>query len=242
MPYEVNQGPVDVLTPENCVVLLIDHQVGLANWIRDQSPAEFRNAVLGLAGTARTLGIPTILTTSRDFGPNGQILPELRAMFPEVPVIRRTGTINAYRWPEFRAALEASGRKKVIIAGVSSTTCLQFPALDMVANGYEVYAAIDASGSESQIAREAAIATLSTRGIQIRTWFSLAAELIADWRRDEANGWPLATGPVRAHEVAWGHLLDIATDYAMGRMAPPDGFVEGDETATPRPGLVGAAS
>ena len=241
MPYEVNEGPVEVLTPGNCVVLLIDHQVGLADWIRDQSPVEFKNAVLGLAGTAKTLGIPTILTTSRDFGPNGQILPELRALFPEVPVIRRTGTINAYRWPEFRAALEASGRKKAIIAGVSTTTCLQFPALDMVADGYEVYAAIDASGSESQIAREAAIATLSTRGIHIRTWFSLAAELIADWRRDEAKGWPLATGPVREHEIAWGHLLDIATDYAMGRMTPPDGFVEGDESATPRPELVGAA-
>jgi nicotinamidase-related amidase len=92
-------------------------------------------------------------------------------------VIRRTGTVNAYRWPEFRTALEATGRKKVIIAGVSSATCLRFPALDMVADGYEVYAAIDASGSESQIAREAAIATLSTRRVPIRVWFSLAAEL-----------------------------------------------------------------
>lgn len=82
-------------------MVLIDHQVGLADWIRDQSPVEFKNAVLGLAGTAKTLGIPTILTTSRDFGPNCQIFPELRAMFPEVLVIRRTGTINAYRWPEF---------------------------------------------------------------------------------------------------------------------------------------------
>ena len=231
-----------MLTPENSVVLLIDHQVGLANWIRDQSPAEFKNAVLGLAGTAKTLGIPTILATSRDFGPNGQIFPELRELFPDVPVIRRTGTINAYRWPAFRAALEATGRRKVIIAGVSSTTCLQFPALDMVADGYDVYAVIDASGSESQIAREAAIATLSTRGVQIRTWFSLAAELIADWRRDEAKGWPLAAGPVREHEVAWGHLLDTATDYAMGRMTPPDGFVEGDESATPQPAFAEAGS
>jgi nicotinamidase-related amidase len=242
MAFRVNEGPVEVLTPENCVVLLIDHQVGLANWIRDQSAAEFKNAVLGLAGTAKTLGIPTILTTSRDFGPNGQILPELRAMFPEVAVIRRTGTINAYRWPEFRAALEATGRRKAIIAGVSSTTCLQFPALDMLADGYEVYAAIDASGSESQIAREAAVATLSSRGIQIRTWFSLAAELIADWRRDEAKGWPLGAGPVREHEVAWGHLLDTSVDYATGRMTPPAGFVEGDESATPEPELVGAGS
>jgi nicotinamidase-related amidase len=242
MSYAVNEGPADVLSPENSVLLLIDHQVGLANWIRDQSPVEFKNAVLGLAGTAKTLGIPTILTTSRDFGPNGQLLPELREMFPDVPVIRRTGTINAYRWPEFRAAVEATGRRKVIIAGVSSTTCLQFPALDMVADGYEVYGAIDASGSESQIAREAAIATLSTRGVQIRTWFSLAAELIADWRRDEANGWPLAAGPVREHEVAWGHLLDTATDYATGRMTPPDGFAEGDESATPQPRIAGAVS
>lgn len=233
MSYDVNEGPVDTLSPDNAVVLMIDHQVGLANWIRDQSPVEFKNAVLGLAGTARTLGIPTILTTSRDFGPNGQILPELAALFPDVEVIRRTGTINAYRWPLFRAALEATGRRKVIIAGVSTTTCLQFPALDLLADGYDVYAVIDASGSESMIAREAAVATLSARGAQIRTWFSVAAELVADWRRDEAAGWPLGAGPVREHEVAWGHLLDTSMDYAMGRMTPPDGFVAGDERATP---------
>lgn len=233
MSIDVNEGPAKTLTPDNAVLLMVDHQVGLANWIRDQSPVEFKNAVLGLAGTAKALGIPTILTTSRDFGPNGQILPELKALFPDVPVIRRTGTINAYRWPEFRAALEATGRRKVIIAGVSTTTCLQFPALDMVLDGYDVYAAIDASGSESHIAREAAIATLSTRGVQIRTWFSLAAELVADWRRDEAAGWPFAATTVREHEVAWGHLLDTSMDYAMGRMTPPDGFVAGDESATP---------
>ncbi|MBV8955683.1 MAG: isochorismatase family protein [Solirubrobacterales bacterium] len=234
MPYPVNEGPAETLTPENSVVLFIDHQLGLANWIRDQSPLEFKNAVLGLAGTAKTLGIPTILTTSRDFGPNGQILPELKALFPDVSIIRRTVTINAYRWPQFRVALEATGRRKVIIAGVSTTTCLQFPALDMVADGYDVYGVIDASGSESLIAREAAIATLSTRGVQIRTWFSVAAALVADWRRDEAAGWSLAAGPVREHEVAWGHLLDTSLNYAMGRMTPPAGFVEGDENATPQ--------
>jgi len=236
------RGPADVLTPENSVLLLIDHQVGLAEWVRDQSPVDFKNAVLGLARTAKTLGIPTILTTSRDFGSNGRLLPELADLFADVPVIRRTGTINAYRWPEFRAALEATGRRKVIIAGVSTTTCLQFPALDMVLDGYAVYAAIDASGSESALAREAAIATLSTRGVQIRTWFSLAAELIADWRRDEARGWPLAAGAVREHEVAWGHLLDIAMDHALGRMTPPAGFVEGDETATPPPASAGVGA
>ncbi len=233
MSYVVNEGPAETLTPENAVLLMVDHQVGLANWVRDQSAVDFKSAVVGLAKAARTLGIPTILTTSRDFGPNGQILPELKTVFPDVPVIRRTGTINAYRWPEFRAALEATGRRKVIIAGVSTTTCLQFPALDMMADGYDVHGVIDASGSESQIAREVAIATLSTNGVKVRSWFSVVAELIADWRRDEAAGWPLGGGAVREHEVAWGHLLDTNLDYLMGRMTPPEGFVEGDETATP---------
>lgn len=103
----------------------------------------------------------------------------------------------------------------------------------MVADGYDVYGVIDASGSESQIAREAAIATLSTNRVQVRTWFSVAAELVADWRRDEKEGWPLAAGPVREHKVAWGHLLDTNMDYVTGRMTPPDGFIEGDESATP---------
>ena len=85
MPYAVNEGPVATLTPENSVVLLVDHQLGLANWVRDQSPVEFKNAVLGLAETAKALGIPTILTTSRDFGPNGRILPELAAPVPGCP-------------------------------------------------------------------------------------------------------------------------------------------------------------
>ena len=218
MSYQVNEGPAETVAPENSVLLMIDHQVGLAEWVRDQSAVEFKNAILGLAKTAKELGIPTILTTSRDFGPNGQMIPELKEIFPEVPVIRRTGTINAYRWPEFRAALEATGRRNVIVAGVSTTTCLQFPTLDMLADGYNVYAVIDASGSESEIARQAAIATLSSRGAQVRTWFSVAAELVADWRRDEAKGWPLAVNVVRA---ARGRL-GASTRHLDGLRLRPD--------------------
>jgi hypothetical protein len=76
MALAVNQGPVSTPTPENAVVLLIDHQRGLAEWVRDQSPVEFKTAVMGLARTPKTLGIPVIITTSRDFGPNGMLLPE----------------------------------------------------------------------------------------------------------------------------------------------------------------------
>lgn len=191
-----NSGPADVLTPENSVLLLIDHQIGLMQMIDDMPPEQVKNNVLDLAKTAKTLGIPVILTTSRDWGLNGQILPEIKALFPNFEDIRRPGVINAYCWPAFREAIEKTGRKKIIIAAVTDSTYLQFPSLDMVLDGYDVHAEIDASGAESpgQIVREAAIATLIQAGVKIKTWFGVAAELIADWRRDEAKGWPLASG------------------------------------------------
>ena len=105
------------------------------NITRDMRAEEFKCNVLGLAKTAQTLGLPVVLTTSRDWGPNGQIIPELKELFPDVEIIRRPGVINAYRWPAFREAVEATGRKKVFVAAFTTTTCLQFPALDMVLDG-----------------------------------------------------------------------------------------------------------
>lgn len=192
MALAANQGPVSTPTPENAVVLLIGHQRGPGRVGARPESGRVQEGGDGAGAHRQTLGIPVIITTSRDFGPNGMLPPELRGLFPDVPVIRRTGTINACRWPEFRAALEAAGRRHVIVAGVSSTTCLQFPCRDMAADGCTVHAVIDASGSESRIAREMAIATLAAPGVDVRTRFSVAAELVADWRRDEARG--LAAG------------------------------------------------
>lgn len=191
-PLAENVGPAPTLTPDDTVLLLIDHQVGLSQLVRDQTPDEFRNNVLGLARAARAMNIPVILSTSRDWGPNGPILPELRALFPDAPLIRREGIINAYRDPAFRRALEATGRKNVVIAAISASTCLQFPALDMVRDGYTVHGVIDASGSVSEMEREATIATLAANRVTPRNWFSVMAEWRADWRRDEAEGWPVA--------------------------------------------------
>jgi nicotinamidase-related amidase len=229
-----NAGPTQTLTPENSVLLLVDHQVGLLQLVDDMPPEQVKSNVLGLARTAKTLGIPVILSTSRDWGPNGQLLPELTALFPDLEIIRRPGVINAYRWPPFRAALEASGRMHVVIAAVTDSTCLQFPSLDMTADGYDVHAVIDASGAEApgQLVREATVATLAQAGVKIRTWFGVAAELIADWRRDEADGWPLAAGAVHDHLPSWGYLLDTSMAYATGRMDPPEWFVEGESSPT----------
>ncbi len=218
--YTENVGPAETLTPDNAALLLIDHQVGLMQLVRDMAPEEYKNNILGLAKTARHFGLPVVLTSSRDYGPNAPILPELKQVFPEAKVIRRTGVINAWRWPAFRQAVEATGRKKLIIAGLSDSTCLQFPALDAVKEGFDVYAVIDASGAVSVLEREATVATLAQAGVRIRNWWSVGAELEANWRRDEAKGWPYAV-IFREHLPSWGHLLDTSMAYGKGEMVPP---------------------
>ena len=125
--YQENVGPSDGLNVKNAALLLIDHQVGLMQLVRDMNPEEFKNNVVGLAKSAKNFGLPVILTTSVDWGPNGPILPEIKTLFPDLKVIRRPGVINAWRWPAFREAVDATGRKKLIIAGISDSTCLQLP-------------------------------------------------------------------------------------------------------------------
>lgn len=218
--YKENEGPKEVLKADNAALLLVDHQVGLMQLARDMSPEEFRSNVLGLAKTAKLFELPVILTTSVDWGPNGPIIPELKELFPDVKVIRRPGVINAWRWPEFREAVEATGREKLIIAGMTDATCLQFPALDAILEGFDVHGVIDASGAVSKIERESTISVLSQAGVKVRNWWSVAAELQADWRRDEAKGWPMAM-IFREHLPSWGYLLDTSSAYDNGEMVPP---------------------
>ena len=191
--YQENVGPCDGLTVKNAA-LLIDHPAGLMQLVRDMSPEEFKNNVVGLAKTAKTFGLPVILTTSMDWGPNGAILPELKTLFPNAKIIRRPGVINAQRWPAFREAVDNTGHKKLIIAGISDSTCLQFPSLDAVLEGFDVHAVINASGAVSVLEREDITAALAQAGVKARNWWSVGAELQADWRIDEVKGWPYANG------------------------------------------------
>jgi nicotinamidase-related amidase len=148
------------------------------------------------------------------------MLPELRKLFPDISVIRRTGVINAWRWPEFREAVDSLDRKKLIIAGLTDSTCLQFPALDAVLEGFEVHGVIDASGAVSKEERESTVSVLSQAGVKVRNWWSVAAELQADWRSDEDKGWPMAM-IFREHLPSWGYLLDTSSAYEVGEMIPP---------------------
>ena len=98
---------------------------------------------------------------------------------------------------------------------------MQFPSLDAVLEGFEVHAVIDASGAVSVLERDDTIATLALAGVKVRNWWSIGAELQADWRIDEAKGWPYAM-VFREHLPSWGHLLDTATEYSNGQMVSPE--------------------
>src|SRR5690606_32804823 len=105
------------LDKTQAAVLLVDHQTGLLSLVRDIDPDKFKNNVLALADLAKYFELPTILTTSFEDGPNGPLVPELKETFPDAPYIARPGQINAWDNEDFVKAIEATGRKQLIIAG-----------------------------------------------------------------------------------------------------------------------------
>ena len=172
------------LDKDNAAVLLVDHQAGLLSLVRDIDPDKFKNNVLALADLATYFKLPTILTTSFETGPNGPLVPELKAQFPDAPYIARPGQINAWDNEDFVKAVKAMGKKQLIIAGVVTEVCVAFPALSALAEGYEVFVVTDASGTFNEITRHSAWDRMSASGAQLMTWFGLACELHRDWRND----------------------------------------------------------
>lgn len=172
------------LSKDDATLLLVDHQSGLISLVQDFSPDDFKNSVLALADIGKFFNLPTILTTSFDQGPNGPIVPELAEMFPHAPFIRRPGQINAWDNEDFVAAIKATGRKQLIIAGVVTDVCVSFVALSAIEAGYDVFVVTDASGTFNKTVQQAAWARMSAAGCQLVNWFAVACELHRDWRND----------------------------------------------------------
>jgi nicotinamidase-related amidase len=191
------------LAKNTTVALFVDHQSGLMSLVQDYSPGEFKNNVLAFADVAKFFNLPTILTTSFETGPNGPIMPELREMFPDAPLIARPGQINAWDNEDFVKAVKATGRRQLLIGGIVTDVCVAFPALSALEAGYEVFVVTDASGTFNEAVRNAAWARMAAAGAQLINWFSAASELHRDWRNDvEGLGNLLAT-----HIPAYRNLI-----------------------------------
>lgn len=172
------------LDKNDAALLLVDHQAGLISLVQDFEPGEFKNNVLATAACGKYFGLPTILTTSFEAGPNGPLVPELKELFPDAPYIARPGNINAWDNEEFLAAVKATGKKQLIIAGVVTEVCVAFPALSAIEAGYEVFVVTDASGTFNKTTRDAAWSRMEAAGVQLMGWFGMACELHRDWRND----------------------------------------------------------
>lgn len=172
------------LSTENAVLLFVDHQTGLMQLVRDYAPDEFKNNVLALAAIGKAYNLPCILTTSFETGPNGPILPELKKTFPHAPFIARPGQINAWDNADFVAAIKATKRRKLIIAGIVTDVCVALPTLSALAEGFEVYVVADASGTIDVSTRMIAHARMRQAGAIVTNWFSLVSELHRDWRHN----------------------------------------------------------
>ena len=176
--------PYRRLDKQSAAVLLVDHQTGLLSLVRDIEPDLFVNNVLALADLARYFELPTLLTTSFENGPNGPLLTELKERFVDAPYIARPGQINAWDNEEFVAAVKATGRQQLIIAGVVTEVCVAFPTLSAIEEGFEVFVVTDASGTFNALTRDSAWARMSAAGVQLMSWFGVACELHRDWRND----------------------------------------------------------
>ena len=137
--------------------------------------------MIGLAKLGKVFNLPTVLTTSLGQGPNGPFIPEVLSLFPDVPVIDRRGITSAWDDPTFVAGIEKTGRKNLIIAGVTIDVCLAFAAMQAVEAGYSVYGVVDASGALEVTIRENAVARMQDHGVTPINWTTVAAELQRNW-------------------------------------------------------------
>jgi nicotinamidase-related amidase len=173
------------LTSENAALVLVDHQVGLMTGVRDYSIAELKHNVVGLAKAAAALKLPIVVTTTARDSMWGPTFPELVEALPGVPIIDRS-TVNAFDDPRVARAIEATGRKKLIFAGLSLEVCAAFPAITAVGKGLDAYVAVDACGTFSETKRQAGLLRMMQAGVIVSDYATLMIEILKDNARPEA--------------------------------------------------------
>ncbi|MGW4031756.1 isochorismatase family protein [Streptomyces sp. NPDC004838] len=173
-----------LINGDDAVMLLIDCQSGLLQVVNDQPQEVVRANTVALARLAKVAGIPVITTASVPSGPNGPLIPEILDIVPDAVYVERHGEINSWDVQAFRDAVKATGRKTLIIAAVITSVCLAEPAISALADGYKVFAVIDASGTYSKVSQEVTVARLAQAGVVPLDTAAVGAELQKSWLHD----------------------------------------------------------
>jgi nicotinamidase-related amidase len=175
-------GLESMLTPDNCVLVLIDHQAFQVAGVRNIDPQLMINNTVALAKSAKVFNVPTLLTTViKDRG--GELVKAIQDVFPEQVPIDRT-SINTWEDQACVEWVKKTGRKKIVFAALWTEICLAFPVIHALGDGYEVYFVTDASGGVSQEAHDRGVQRMIQAGAVPLTWMVFASELQRDWARE----------------------------------------------------------
>jgi len=174
------------INPDDTLMLLIDHQSGLFQLVKDLPVPELRRNAIALAKVAALLKIPVITSASVPDGPNGPLIPEIHQAAPHAQYVGRRGEINVWDSADFVKAVEATGRKTLILAGTLTSVCMAFPSISAVDAGYKVYAVVDASGNWSKMATDLTVARIVQAGVVPIDTVAVISELQKTWNRPEA--------------------------------------------------------
>src|SRR5574341_570968 len=179
-------GGKALLDPTDVVMLLLDHQTGLFQNVKDISITELRTNTAALAKVATLHNIPVITTASVPDGPNGPLMPEIQQAAPHAVYVPRKGEVNAWDNALFVKTVRETGKKTIIMAGVWTSVCVMFPALDARAAGFKVYVVIDASGDPSELVSRTTLARFIQAGVVPTTANAVICEIHRTWNRPEA--------------------------------------------------------
>lgn len=192
--------PYEPLTSGNAALILVDHQIGLMTGVRDYSTGELKHNVVALAKAATALKLPIVVTTTARDSMWGPTFPELVEALPSAHIIDRS-SVNAFDDPAVARAIEATGRKKLIFAGISLEVCAAFPAITAIGKGHDAYVAVDASGTFSETKRQAGLLRMMQAGVILSDYATLMVEILKD------NGRPEAGAVYEALDMPWAKLV-----------------------------------
>ena len=196
-------GIETLLKPADCVMLLVDLQAGLGFGTESISRQVLLNNAVALAKTAATFGVPVIATTSASKVYSGPLFPQVQAALPDVKAIERRN-MNAWEDDAARGAVEATGRKRLLVAGLLTEACVSFPALSAIREEYEVFVVADTCGGLTPVSHELALRRLEQAGAQLTSWIQVLLEFQRDWTRHDT------------YEAARAIVVENGGGYGMG--------------------------
>jgi nicotinamidase-related amidase len=219
--YRPKLSEKGLLTPDNCVVAMIDLQPQMLLCVSDSDRQLIINSNLILAKATRVFEVPLVLSTVETKGYSGNLWPQIQAVYPTQVPIERT-SMNSWDDAHFVAAIEATGRRKIVLSGLWTETCVALPTIQAIHDGYEVYVVEDCCGDVSRLAHENAMSRVVQAGAKPVTALSVMLEWQRDWA---ASGtYPAVTDIIRSHCGAYGVGIEYAATMVRG--AAPTVFPE----------------